>query len=269
MMTLEEIKNVSFREVKIGGYRKGDVDDFTDRVIEMLESLAREGRATRQKLQDLTEKLDQYRAREESIGQVLLTAQHQADTVVREAERRAQEILQDAQAEAQQLVGNTRNEIDGQKEAILTLRHEVSQFKSKLLGLYREHLTLIDALPGEDEEKEKDGGDAQPAEEPAAAEAEKAAAEADEPKDEEPAGEAVDLEKVAQEILAEEAQPQQPEPPVRAQEAAPRRNAEVSLFDEDGGETAPPPQSRFSSLKFGEDYDLKDDPDVIYSRKKR
>ena len=41
MMTLEEIKNVSFRKANIGGYRVDDVDDFIDKVEEMFGTMLR------------------------------------------------------------------------------------------------------------------------------------------------------------------------------------------------------------------------------------
>ena len=53
MMTLEEIKNVSFRKANIGGYRVEDVDDFIDRVEETVNAIAQENRAEKQKVRDL------------------------------------------------------------------------------------------------------------------------------------------------------------------------------------------------------------------------
>ena len=155
MMTLEEIKNVSFRKANIGGYRVEDVDDFIDKIEETFGAMAQESRTSRQKIQDLNAKLTECKSKEESIGQVLLNAQRQADSVVREAGQKAQIILEDAKNEAQELVFHAQEEIDGQKEAIETLKREVALFKAKLLSVYREHLTLIDALPDNDEEKEE------------------------------------------------------------------------------------------------------------------
>ena len=185
---------------------------------------------------------------------------------MREAEQKAQIILQDAHNEAQEIVFHAQEEIDGQKEAIETLKREVSQFKARLLSVYREHLTLIDALPDSEEEKAQ-----QPAapeeQEPETQEA--APQEKTEPKPEpqqpETDEDAVDLDQLADEILAE-AQPA----PAGAKPVQPQPRKEVSLFDDDYEFDAAPQTSRFESLKFGDDYDLKDDPEMSSGgRKKR
>ena len=288
MMTLEEIKNVSFRKANIGGYRVDDVDDFIDKVEEMFGTMGQENRAGLQKIQELTAKLTESKAREDSIGQVLLNAQRQADSVVREAGQKAQIILEDAQNEAQEMIFHAQEEIDGQKEAIETLKKEVAQFKAKLLSVYREHLTLIDALPGGEEEPAEAPAAAEAkAEEPAAPEVPAAPVQPQAPVATDissaaaPAPTAieatVDFDQFADEILAETAPAApkrtasaQPEtaPAVSAAVSQPRRA--VSLFDEDYESGFTPTDSHFETLKFGDDYDLKDDPDMVSgSRRKR
>ncbi len=291
MMTLEEIKNVSFRKANIGGYRVEDVDDFIDKIEETFGAMAQESRTSRQKIQDLNAKLTECKSKEESIGQVLLNAQRQADSVVREAGQKAQIILEDAKNEAQELVFHAQEEIDGQKEAIETLKREVALFKAKLLSVYREHLTLIDALPDNDEEKEEQPSQQnlipeQPQEPktvidevPQVVVQPKAAVEPE--KEEKPAQNnpaavpdpvPVDLDKFADEILAEEESvPVQPKKPAVQETPAYQPRHTVSLFDEDDYESDfKPSPSRFETLKFGDDYDLKGDPDIaLNGRKKR
>ena len=275
MMTLEEIKNVSFRKANIGGYRVEDVDDFIDRVEETVNSIAQENRAEKQKVRDLDVKLAECKSKEDSISQVLLNAQRQADSVVREAEQRAEIILQDARNEAQEIVSRAQNEIDGQKEAIETLKREVSQFKARLLGVYREHLTLIDALPGGEEEKapEEPRVPAQEAKAQQAAPQQKKEAEARPQAEPEADSDAVDLDQLADEILAEtETVPQEQKQTAPEQTAERNRQPRktVSLFDSDYEFDDVPKTSRFESLKFGDDYDLKDDPEMASGgRKKR
>ena len=280
MMTLEEIKNVSFRKANIGGYRVEDVDDFIDKLEETFNAITQENRAGKQKVRELDAKLAECKSREDSIGQVLLNAQRQADSVVREAEQKAEIILQDARNEAQEIVFRAQEEIDGQKEAIETLKQEVSQFKARLLGVYREHLTLIDALPGGEEEKAQEKPShvsAQEAEtqEPVSPQKKGEETKAELQPESEADSDAVDLDQLADEILAETEPAPQEQKQVQAvpeQTAArsPQPRKEVSLFDNDYEFDAVPKTSRFESLKFGDDYDLKDDPEMVSgSRKKR
>lgn len=279
MMTLEELRNVAFRKANIGGYRVEDVDAFIDRIEETFNAMAQDNRAAKQKVRDLETKLAECKSREDSIGQVLLNAQRQADSVVHEAEQKAEIILQDARSEAQEIVFRAQEEIDGQKEAIETLKKEVAQFKAKLLGVYREHLTLIDALPGGEEEAAPQEQPKQPAQEepqPLQEEAPKAEAPAEPDRLSEATIAEMDLDRLSEEIIAEmaldnpsdkaEVAPTAQEQPVPEQ---PARKA-VSLFDSDYEFDDVPRSSRFESLKFGDDYDLKDDPEMSSGgRKKR
>ena len=84
---------------------------------------------------------------------------------------------------------------------------------------------------------------------------------------------AVDLDQLADEILAEtETVPQEQKQTAPEQTAERKRQPRktVSLFDSDYEFDDVPKTSRFESLKFGDDYDLKDDPEMASGgRKKR
>lgn len=242
-MTLEEMKNVTFR--KSGkGYRAEEVDDFIDQAVEMCEALLKEKADAEKKCRALNDKVEEYRAQEESIAAVLMGAQRQADAVVREANQKAELLLSDASRKADEMIDKTRKDIDSQKYTVETLQQEVARFKTRLLAIYREHLTLIDALPGEE-----DIAPPQEVEQAPAAE------------------------------TAHEPEPDREEETLPAEEGPQQDLNEAAAFEDPGREDFAPfaqspfaseayeteeanaPPSRFSTLKFGEDYDLNADPD--------
>ena len=51
MLSIDEIKNISFRRASIGGYRPEDVDNFIDQVLITMEQLRKEK-------SDLVKKMD-------------------------------------------------------------------------------------------------------------------------------------------------------------------------------------------------------------------
>ncbi len=155
MITLEDIANATFRKAKIGGYNPEDVNEFLDQVQESFSQLQKEKMELVRKLEILAKKVEEYREEEESIRNTLFSAQKLADASVREAKHKSEVILKDASAKAEKIVNNAQAQIIEQQETLLNLQREVSSFRSRLLAIYKEHLTLINALPTEEEKPDK------------------------------------------------------------------------------------------------------------------
>ena len=211
-MTLEDIRNVEFSRGR--GYRAEEVDDFIDECVAAMEQLAQENAATNQKMKMLADKLAEYRNDEDSIRAALLNAQRTGDTIIRDAQTKAQAILESAEQDAETARRELLADIEREKEELARIKREVREFKEKLLGMYKDHLSLIKVLPEES------------AEEPASV--------AEEPAVEETVEDDSDMIVVAP--VSEE--------PIQAE------------ADEEMK-----PLSRFSDLKFGDDYDIHADDD--------
>lgn len=195
MLSLNDITNVSFRKAGFSGYKPEDVDAFIDRVRETVEELMQknleqrqeleraeeEKRQLQKKLEILAAKIEEYRGEEDEIKTALVSAQKLGDASIREARHKAEIILKDANLKAEHIVAGAEEQIQQQKQQMVDLKKQVSDFRTQLLETYRRHLTLIDALPSEQkEEKEQKEEPRQPAAVPRAAS--------------EPEHEAVDLE---------------------------------------------------------------------------
>ena len=147
MLTLEQIRDVTFRKAKFGGYMPEDVNDFIDEVLASYESLLQNNAELVRKLEILAKTVEEYREDEESIRTAVMSAQKLGDASIREAKHKAEVILKDASLKAEKIVGGAQNEVKAQQTALEDLKKEVSAFRSRLLSIYKEHLTLIDALP--------------------------------------------------------------------------------------------------------------------------
>ena len=71
---------------------------------------------------------------------------------MREARHKAEIILKDANLKAERVVSSAESEIGSQKKQLEDLKKETTKFRSSLLDLYKEHLTLIKAIPSYKEE---------------------------------------------------------------------------------------------------------------------
>lgn len=161
MMTLNDIINIGFRKSGFSGYRADDVDSFVDRVRESYDELLKtnvsqseqidkqkaENQQNIEKLQVLAGKIEEYRTQEDEIKNALISAQKLSDASIREARHKAEIIIKDANLKAERIIANADEKIAEQKRELERLQQAVSDFRSKLLNTYKEHLTLIDALP--------------------------------------------------------------------------------------------------------------------------
>lgn len=167
MVSAQDIRDVKFGK-SFGGYKTDEVDVFLDACADTVEALSRENEENTRKMQVLAETVVEYRNQEDSIRSALINAQRMSESVVAEAQQKAEEIVAKANDEASKALENANADIATERAELERIRSEVAAFKTRLLSLYREHLTLIGVL--EDEAQEE------PAEKPAAVEAESVAA---------------------------------------------------------------------------------------------
>lgn len=242
MLSLNDIINASFRKSGFSGYRTDDVDKFIDDVKESYDALTKKGIEQKEefekvkaennqlleKLKILAAKVEDYRQEEEEIKNALVSAQKLGDASIRESRHKAEIILKDANLKAERIISAANQEIAEQKKELDRLQQSVTDFRSKLLAIYKEHLTLIDALPTRKPE---------PEEEPVQPVA---------PVDLEPAVEAPDVQEpqAVLEALEEEA-------------ADPLFNAQVSTFDDIKEFDAA--SGRYTAIQFGDESDISDD----------
>ena len=161
MLSMNDIINASFRKSGFSGYRTDDVDQFIDQVkesydalikkdIEQKESYERlkaENDQLVEKIKILAAKVEDYRVEEDEIKNALVSAQKLGDASIRESRHKAEIIVKDANIKAERIISGAKQSVIEQQKEMERLQQSVSDFRSKLLNLYKEHLTLIDALP--------------------------------------------------------------------------------------------------------------------------
>ena len=164
MLSLNDIINVSFRKsgaLKGKGYNADDVDNFIENVRqsfeelnkkivdqgEQIEKLNGEKQQAYEKVKILADKTEEYRAQEDEIKNALISAQKLGDASVREARHKAEIIVKDASIKADRMAADYERKLSDRKNELRRMQKEVSDFKVRLLSLYKEHLTAIDAIP--------------------------------------------------------------------------------------------------------------------------
>ena len=109
MLTPQEVSSRSFSKAMMGGYNMAMVDEFLDELTDDYTALYKENAALKSKMKVLVEKVEDYRATEDSMRATLLTAQKMADSIVREAEQKRDEMLAEATAKHDTMIAQAEN----------------------------------------------------------------------------------------------------------------------------------------------------------------
>ena len=108
MLTPQEVSTRAFSKAMMGGYNMAAVDEFLDELTDDYTALYKENATLKAKLKVLVEKVEEYRATEDSMRATLLTAQKMADSIVHEAEQKKEQLLQEAKGLARQQIADSR-----------------------------------------------------------------------------------------------------------------------------------------------------------------
>ena len=165
MLTPQEVSSHAFTRAPFGGYNMTAVDEFLDELTDDYTALYKENAALKAKLKVLVEKVDDYRATEDSMRATLLTAQRMADSIVKEAEAKRDQLMAQAEADARQKIGAMQAEVTATQERLRSGQQDLRTFIASVREVCERELALLEQLPELPVEAEA------PAAEPAAQEA--------------------------------------------------------------------------------------------------
>lgn len=258
MFTPQEVSEKTFPKSPSfsSGYDLAAVDEFLDTLTEDYTALYKENAALKTKLKILAEKVEEYRATEDTMRSMLLAAQKMAASMTEEAKEKGEKTLADARQESERLLTDARNAADelnrdlarkteAARQKLSDAETAMKDYIAKSLAMCLDQVDYLEKLPH--------------SELPAAQ------APAQEPADQEPAAEA------APEQPAEGEAPQETAPEENpAQEPAPSQDAVqltekdiLAAYDEEKPAQPLPADTDFRSefkldldeLKFGRNYE--------------
>ena len=146
MISSEDVRRVTFDKA-MRGYRCDDVDDYLKQVAESMDALAAKNDEMQKTLVVLAQRIDQYRAEEDTLRTTMINAQRLGENVIREAKQKAAEIIRAANMKADDREQRARDDVELAKQEIVTLKSEADSFKRSLMEMYRKHINLISKMP--------------------------------------------------------------------------------------------------------------------------
>ena len=155
MLTIDEIREVSFRRAGKNGYNAADVDEFIDDVTDTVEQLLAEKNDCLRKMDILASKIEQYREDEETVRNALLTSQKLSDTKIKEAQDRADYLIRSAERKSRAILTEAEMATEREKDKFEALHSETAKLRSEIIALYKRHLAMVEEMPKEEDVKAK------------------------------------------------------------------------------------------------------------------
>ena len=146
MIASDDVRRVTFDRA-MRGYRCEDVDDYLRQVADGIDSLAAENDDLQKKLVILAQRIDQYRADEDTLSTTMINAQRLGENVIKEAKQKAAEIIRAANIKAEDREQRARDEVELAQQELVTIKQEADAFKKRLMDLYRQHIEMIAKIP--------------------------------------------------------------------------------------------------------------------------
>ena len=147
MLTPQEVSGRAFSKAAFGGYNMAMVDEFLDELTDDYTALYKENAALKAKLKVLVDKVEEYRATEDSMRAALLTAQRMASTMVEEAEEKKKSMLAGAEDEARAKIGSLQEEIEGEQRKLNAAKAATADFLRRARELCEAQISLIERAP--------------------------------------------------------------------------------------------------------------------------
>lgn len=169
-----EIKDFVFDKGAFG-YKVDDVANCLKDISQYVVSLEEKISDYEKKIQDLEEQIENYKNSEESVKEIIVSAQKFKTDIVNEAKEKAnkisedieqkklnfdaeinnktKELMSDARKKADGIMKDTQRKFENETRQLRIMKKEVSDFKARLLSLYKSHLDIITKIPEYDSEE--------------------------------------------------------------------------------------------------------------------
>lgn len=149
MLSLEDVKNVSFRKAKFGGYKPEDVDAFIDDLQISYEKITREREEMADKIKKMKSFVEKLQAEDVSIKDIILNAKNIAEKSLSDAEIESQNMISEATESSKKMIEEAKKEVSVQSEIAERIKSESSKMREKLANIYKSHMELINNIPAE------------------------------------------------------------------------------------------------------------------------
>lgn len=128
------------------GYNRSEVNAFIERVIRETEGIINKCQEQKQELKNLEEKLESYKALEDSINKSIVNAEKTSDNIKRLAREEANVIVSDAKNNASRIVNDALIRSERIEQQADALERNIKIFKRKLKIIVEQQLAVVEEI---------------------------------------------------------------------------------------------------------------------------
>lgn len=128
------------------GYNRSEVNAFIERVIRETEGIINKYQEQKQELKSLEEKLESYKALEDSINKSIVNAEKTSDNIKRLAREEANVIVSDAKNNASRIVNDALIRSERIEQQADVLERNIKIFKRKLKIIVEQQLAVVEEI---------------------------------------------------------------------------------------------------------------------------
>ena len=163
MITPLDIENKKFSKQMMNGYNVEDVDDFLDELVIDYEKNYKELAEAKDKIDKLTNDLEQYKNLEKTLQNTLVMAQttaeevkvvakQQAEQIINEAKTKADEIQREGNESSLKRLDEIEKQIAIKEKRFEEVKKQFDVYRAKMESLLISQEELIKEINKEDEE---------------------------------------------------------------------------------------------------------------------
>jgi cell division initiation protein len=146
-----DIQNHRFKK-GFRGYDRQEVEIFLEMVAGEYENLIKENNYLGEELSRKNTELAEYREREQTLKDTMITAQRIAQDMKQNVAKEAQIILSEAEMEADRIIKKAHERVISLQDEISDLKRQRLRAEEDLRGMLTTHLKLLDIASEEEAE---------------------------------------------------------------------------------------------------------------------
>lgn len=143
MLLPDELKRDDFSRA-IRGYATAEVDDYIDFLIEKYRELDQKNDELERQLAVATNRLNEYREREEQLVEMKKEAQRISASLIAGAEAKSGRIMNEAEIYCRSAMTDLDEKIAQKRAVVDRLTSIADDFKDKLFAMYAEHISMLE-----------------------------------------------------------------------------------------------------------------------------
>jgi cell division initiation protein len=142
-LTAMDIEKQTFTR-RMRGFDADEVQLFLRAIAEDIERINLENASLREEAGALRQRLDDFKDRERTLQETLVTAQLMSADLKDRSKAEAELLIKEARFKAERLLGQAQEQLQALENEIGRLRLEKDAFENRLRAAIEEHLSLLD-----------------------------------------------------------------------------------------------------------------------------